>query len=409
MISSERKRVLAINQYSKWKYHIAFTVFTLCLSTIFILNYIVNNSGSGLEIQNGLQMCPPSKSNPVLFNMRTKLGVSYSASHWFHIAENFMTYHSILREKGLYLCNSDYYYNFDKIGFVNQLNGITKLMIVLGTFQIPSAKDGCTVTDFKFNFIYHNNNPGLFTLSKSDSIKVSIPHDFTEHQFEEISQSVSTDKKFVTKAKMTTTSRSKFRNDVNSKSRYLIELSPIYRSNYSIATRQLSNVAFERNSYDISCVNYVETIGGMWPTPQRGHWFPNAEDVDSFRQKLSYLCSRDESLLKKYAKKRQYKLVIYQRDISRKIGNLQDALEILRRTFAEDLWEIEVILHQKDRPPCDLAHLLNDVDVLLTPHGFQSMLLLLLPQPSVLFEIFPYRKYRTLPLHKPTIFIQSTP
>lgn len=51
-------------------------------------------------------------------------------------------------------------------------------------------------------------------------------------------------------------------------------------------------------------------------------------------------------------------------------------------------------MHKKDRSPCELAHLLSGVDVLLTPHGFQSMLLLFLPRPAVLFEVFPYRYFK---------------
>jgi hypothetical protein len=57
-------------------------------------------------------------------------------------------------------------------------------------------------------------------------------------------------------------------------------------------------------------------------------------------------------------------------------------------------WEIKVLMHAKDRSPCELAHALWDADVLLTPHGFQSMLLLFLPRPSLLFEVFPYKYHK---------------
>jgi len=42
-----------------------------------------------------------------------------------------------------------------------------------------------------------------------------------------------------------------------------------------------------------------------------------------------------------------------------------------------------VLVHSSARSPCELAHLLHNVDVLVTPHGFQSMLLLFLPQVRV--------------------------
>ena len=38
-------------------------------------------------------------------------------------------------------------------------------------------------------------------------------------------------------------------------------------------------------------------------------------------------------------------------------------------------------------------HMLYNADVLVTAHGFQSMLLLFLPLPALLFEIFPYKYY----------------
>lgn len=51
-------------------------------------------------------------------------------------------------------------------------------------------------------------------------------------------------------------------------------------------------------------------------------------------------------------------------------------------------------MHSNSRSPCELAHILHNVDVLLTPHGFQSMLLIFLPRPSILFEVFPYKYYK---------------
>ena len=41
-----------------------------------------------------------------------------------------------------------------------------------------------------------------------------------------------------------------------------------------------------------------------------------------------------------------------------------------------------------------LMHMLYNVDVLITAHGFQSMLLLFLPLPAILFEIFPYKYFK---------------
>lgn len=69
-------------------------------------------------------------------------------------------------------------------------------------------------------------------------------------------------------------------------------------------------------------------------------------------------------------------------------------LEMLKQKLPESEWEIQVLMHSNERSPCELAHQLSNVDVLVTPHGFQSMLLLFLPRPAILFEVFPYRYYK---------------
>jgi hypothetical protein len=48
------------------------------------------------------------------------------------------------------------------------------------------------------------------------------------------------------------------------------------------------------------CVKFMGTIGGQWPTPQRGHWFPNPGDISSFRKKLIDICPRDVTLVTYY-------------------------------------------------------------------------------------------------------------
>jgi hypothetical protein len=52
--------------------------------------------------------------------------------------------------------------------------------------------------------------------------------------------------------------------------------------------------SFSRNANKV-CVMILESIGGVWPTPQRGHWFPLPGDVTSFREKISFLCPKDEA------------------------------------------------------------------------------------------------------------------
>jgi hypothetical protein len=79
---------------------------------------------------------------------------------------------------------------------------------------------------------------------------------------------------------------------------------------------------------------------------------------------------------------------------NRKLANQEEALLGLNAHLSEKDWEIEVIMHVTSRSPCVLMHMLYNADILVTPHGFQSMLLLFLPRPALIFEIFPYRYFK---------------
>jgi hypothetical protein len=100
----------------------------------------------------------PSLPAVYLFNIKTKLGVNYDAGHWFHMAENLMVEHSLLRRKNglIDVGNSGnetlILYNFDKSelsfllvcilfrytfveGFSSNLNSITRFIMYLGTIK----------------------------------------------------------------------------------------------------------------------------------------------------------------------------------------------------------------------------------------------------------------------------------
>jgi hypothetical protein len=41
--------------------------------------------------------CDSTSATSSLYVMQTSLGVNYDGSHWFHVAENFMAQHSVVR------------------------------------------------------------------------------------------------------------------------------------------------------------------------------------------------------------------------------------------------------------------------------------------------------------------------
>lgn len=300
--------------------------------------------------------CAWSDGDPVLYHMSTKLGVNYEGDHWFHIAENFMTHHSILEVSKKNTDSRVVYFDFDRSGFVAETNGMTKFMIALAVMKLPDSREA---VEKEYHFIHDSGIDWNHAKEKyeKESFHILDHHDFHDHiRIRTNADKPATDEKFL--------------------------------------VMQGIDAHNDHGSRETVCVKDMGVIGGNWPTPQRGHWFPNEGDIERFRQKIVALCPADKELLKMSQKDKKNKLVIYQRDLSRKIANQDEMISLLKSHLGEESWQIEVVMHAKDRSPCELAHLLHNTDVMITPHGFQSMLLLFLPRPSLLFEVFPYRYYK---------------
>jgi hypothetical protein len=95
------------------------------------------------------------------------------------------------------------------------------------------------------------------------------------------------------------------------------------------------------------------------------------------------------------------KVIIYQRDTSRRFTNSEEITKVLETELKENTymyavngtslvsspWKVELVKHDRNRSPCDLVHMMQSTTALFTPHGFQSTLLLFLPDESVLGEV----------------------
>ena len=81
------------------------------------------------------------------------------------------------------------------------------------------------------------------------------------------------------------------------------------------------------------------------------------------------------------------RVVIYQRDKSRLLLNAEHAVKKLGMLLGPR-WVVETVLHS-DLCPCKMIDLMRTATVLITPHGFQSVLLLFQPLSSVLIEVHP--------------------
>lgn len=340
--------------------------------------------------------CTWQTGGPVVYLLHTHLGVNYDAGHWFHMAENFMAQHSLLRAQGLQTANASVVvYAFDEAAFTKALNGVTKLMVLLGTTATladaaahvrPAGNSSSAGTGRRLKGKKSKRERRVAALGANayydnTAATISIANAIYTHLGKDVTTALSSlahgDTVLLTAAELFT-----------SPDAVLQDLTPAVPTALRLLPEQRQPLAEQ------VCAKFVASVGGVWPTPQRGHWFPADGDIIAFRNKIRSLCPADEALLRKHDKSKRYKLVIYQRDLSRKLANEREALQLIHSHLSAELWEVEVLMHRRDRSPCELAHLLNNVDVLLTPHGFQSMLLLFLPRPALLFEIFPYRYFK---------------
>jgi hypothetical protein len=56
----------------------------------------------------------------------------------------------------------------------------------------------------------------------------------------------------------------------------------------------------KQNGNNEQCVRFLGTLGGRWPTPQRGSWFSQDGDVEALRQKIRDACPADQLLVRVY-------------------------------------------------------------------------------------------------------------
>jgi hypothetical protein len=117
--------------FSRWKKPLIAVVTVIILVLVITLYTFISTTEdiyfdqletSFHDTKSSSHHCDPNPSLPAvyLFNIKTKLGVNYDAGHWFHMAENLMVEHSILRRKnglidlGRSSNETLVLYNFDK-------------------------------------------------------------------------------------------------------------------------------------------------------------------------------------------------------------------------------------------------------------------------------------------------------
>ena len=170
---------------------------------------------------------------------------------------------------------------------------------------------------------------------------------------------------------------------------------------------------------------------------ERGDWAPTLRDVRSLRDTIDRLCAEGgaeggtEGVAERGASRRleakegkadkkaheaeraiaelegracmgrggstTYRhVVVYQRDAGRRLEGAEEAANALVEALpgGTKAWRRSVVTHHENLPPCLLKRCLGNADVLVTPHGFQSMLYVLLKPGSLMYEVFPHRYYK---------------
>jgi hypothetical protein len=161
----------------------------------------------------------------------------------------------------------------------------------------------------------------------------------------------------------------------------------------------------------------------------RYKWFDTLEDYKGFRSSIGRTCSLDmvneplsrvivpapsdevlmpdsQSMVKCHSWCQEYGLwpvppvpvlsmqgqpktvVIYQRNLNRRFTDVGDMARSLMVQLGPS-WSVRVVQHDPTRAPCDVIQSVKDASVLVTVHGFQSLLLNFQPLQSVFVEVHP--------------------
>jgi DNA-dependent RNA polymerase auxiliary subunit epsilon len=204
------------------------------------------------------------------------------------MAETFMTQHSVLRKKNQLrnknenksedkknLKNHEMFYNFDNINFIKQLNGVTKLMVALGTIESPYNNKNYQ-KNTKLNYIYmpvniiKEKNSKTFNEKKNFEININFVYGDTfmldnisvmSKQVELLHPLINDTNKLFINAKFESRVRRNLKNNNDS----IKNMSKIDSKIEKISSVVPISSASTSNPV---CVKYLGSIGGIWPTPQ---------------------------------------------------------------------------------------------------------------------------------------------
>jgi hypothetical protein len=100
----------------KFQYSRSCSMWMILALGCFVYFFFVRNMWIENEIlfHNKIFPCNWQSGDPILYNLRASPHVNFEGNHWFHVAENFMVEHSILRADGNFQDASEVYFHMAK-------------------------------------------------------------------------------------------------------------------------------------------------------------------------------------------------------------------------------------------------------------------------------------------------------
>ena len=348
------------------------------LVIIVILGYIIRDAlytariAADEEIVFESQECEWKQGDPYLYNFRMKKLVpeqmGYEANHWFHFSEFFLPWFWILSANQKAIDPSNVYINIDEPGKVAKMNAFTRYLALSAVTE--GKVQNAEYIHMKGKHMYLHGWRG-------DSYQAH------EERYRY--------KSFILDGSMLDSS------DGNHVISPLSDSVPMSDRFLTSENKKYLKAAKKDNKKSV-CIKYMGSIGGQNPIA-RAKWFPNEGDPSHFQKQTRQLCGFQEE--PKSPDKRS--LVIYQRDSSRLLENL-DAVQAKIKTILPSNWIIEVMYHNDATlSPCTIANKLKNVDIFLTPHGFQSLAVMFLPKGAMALEVYPYKYFK--PAYSPLAYV----
>jgi uncharacterized membrane protein YgcG len=381
----------------------------------FILLYEDPDVGLLMHAMHQHETCDWKPGDPVLFNFHME---SYAQGelppdpgHWFHFAEHHFPWFWLLRENEKATNASRVFFHLDAPGKVEEMNSFTRFLAVMAVTD-GSLKDA--------EFIHLPGESAFFTVRPQDT-----HWNYEDHEVRLRYKSFMLDRAMLPPSEdmlfhlhtpgitpeLALRKGKHVHNDVGN---IIGSLGGVKAGNMALIDTGDEDVHTEdldRHTHRAhegpqkECTKYMGTVGGQFPTVKRVCWLRQPGNAELFRQRFNDICPRSPAIEKELTMRPGVtrRLTVYQRDLSRTLLYLHDkggVIDTLKKRLGKH-WDIQVIIHDNRRSACEIGNRLEGTDILLSTHGFQSMIAMLLPRGSLYFEVYPYKYYK--PAYAPTL------